>query len=68
MGIVALQPVPTMIAIATRLLGSALTQYAEEMMVATVSLVMAAIFGLGRAKIFRRLLDGWSSSDRRVCF
>lgn len=58
MGIVALHPVPTIIPIATRLFGNDFTKYAREAKVATVSLVIAAIFNLGSANSLRRFADG----------
>lgn len=68
-GIVALQPVPTIIPMATRLFGRDFTSYASDASVATVSLVMAAILSFGREKSLRRLLVGSSvSSNRFVCF
>src|SRR5437667_8071535 len=51
-GIVAFVPVPTIRPIATLLFGRDLTVYAREARVATVSLVIAAIFRRGSLSIF----------------
>src|SRR5436190_22301689 len=67
-GIVALHPVPTITPMATRLFGRDLTKYARDERVATVSLVIAAIFNLGKAKSLRLLAEGSSVPyGRRVC-
>src|SRR5438034_381190 len=65
---VALHPVPTITPMATRLFGRDLTKYARDESVATVSLVIAAIFNLGKAKSLR-LLAKCSSTPYgcRVC-